>query len=74
MAKKKKLFELEEGWYSIKDLRKGEFVTRGPGARKVYRVGNYDRRAKAYEMDHVDDISMQSLVRGSTKVWAGFTY
>lgn len=71
MAKKE---AIHEGWYSIKDLRKGEFVTRGPGAKKVYRVGKYDRQAKAYEMDHVDDISMQSLVRGSTKVWAGFTY
>lgn len=73
MAKYKK-FELDEGWYNVRELSKGEFVKRGPGASKIYIVGNYDRQAKAYELDHADDISKQSLVRGSTKVWAGFNY
>lgn len=72
--KKHRKFQLEEGWYSIQELPKGEFIKRGPYTKKVYRVGKYDRHAKAYEMDHMDDISMQSLVRGNTKVWAGFTY
>jgi len=74
MAKKEEYIETHEGWYSIKELPKGTFVKRSEFAKKIYIVGNYDRMAKAYEMDHVDDISMQSLVRGSTKVWAGFTY
>jgi hypothetical protein len=74
MGKKYKKFELYEGWYRVDELSKGELVKRSPAAKKVYIVGNYDRQAKAYELDHYDDISMQSLVRGSTKVYAGFTY
>lgn len=63
-----------EGWYSVKSLPKGELVKRSPTAKKVYVKGNYDRMAKAYELDDYDDISRQALVRGTTKVWAGFTY
>jgi hypothetical protein len=74
MSRKYKKFELQEGWYRIDELMKGEIVKRGPGSKKMYIVGNYDRQVKAYEMDHADDISIQSLVRGSTKVWAGFEY
>lgn len=72
--KSTKKFELPEGWYRIDELQKGEYVKRGPSGSKVYIVGIYDRQAKAYEMHHVDNISMMSLVRGSTKVWAGFEY
>lgn len=75
MAKKyKKDSIVYEGWYKVEELPKGEFVKRGPGGTKIYRVGQYVREAKAYALDHEDDISKWSLVRGSTRVWAGFTY
>lgn len=71
---KRRKFITSEGWYCIDEIPKGEFVKRGPKAEKVYIKGNYDRQAKMYEMNHMDDVSLQSLVIGSTKVWAGFTY
>ena len=72
MAKRK--FELYEGWYRVDALPVGELVKRSPASKKVYVRKNYDRLAKAYELDDYDDISRQILVRGSTKVWAGFTF
>ena len=65
---------IHEGWYRVDEISKGEFVKRGPGATKIYRRGDYIREAKAYALNHEDDISKWSLVRGSTKVWAGFYY
>jgi hypothetical protein len=66
--------ERHEGWYRVDKLLKGEFVKRSQFGKKVYRRGEYIREAKAYALDHEDDISKWSLVRGSTKVWAGFVY
>ena len=63
-----------EGWYAVKDLPKGEFVKRSQFGKKIYRRGEYIREAKAFALHHEDDISRWSLVRGSTKVWAGFRY
>lgn len=71
MAKYKK-FKIEQGWYRVKELSKGEFVKKSPYGKKIYIVGNYNRLEKMYEMNHADDISMQSLVNGNKKVWAGF--
>lgn len=72
MVKRKDI--VYEGWYRVDELPKGEFVKRGPGSKKIYKRGDYIREAKAYALNHEDDISKWSLIRGSTKVWAGFTY
>lgn len=66
--------ELYEGWYRLKDLRKGEFVKKTPGSKKVYRKGEYDRTYKAFRLNDQDDINRDVLVKGNAEVWVGFTY
>lgn len=66
--------ELNEGWYRLKDLPKGEFIKKTPGSKKVYRKGKYDRTYKVFRLDDMDDISRDVLVKGSAEVWAGFSY
>lgn len=71
---KHKLFQMEEGWYALRELPKGEFVKRSKTAKKVYRKGNYDKSTRCYELDDIDDISSYVLVKAGALVWAGFTY
>jgi hypothetical protein len=73
MAKHKR-FVTREGWYRVDTLPLNELVKRGPTAIKIYKLVGYDRQVKAYMLDHIDDISRQSYIRGSTQVWAGFEY
>lgn len=58
----------------IKDVKKGDFVKRKPGAEKVYRRGEYDREAKKYALGDWDDISREILLKGDTLVYIGFDF
>jgi hypothetical protein len=71
MSKYKK-FEMEEGYYKLKDLPKGEMIRKSPTSSKVYIKGDYDRGAKAFWLDDYSDISRGVLVKGNVKVYAGF--
>lgn len=65
---------IREGWYAVRELPKGEFVKKTPGAKKVYRKGAYDRASRKYELDDMSDISSYALVKAGALVWAGFDY
>lgn len=75
MAKRKyKKFEMEEGYYRLDELPKGEFIKRKAAAHRVYIKGEYDRGSKRYYVTDAEDINNYMLVAGSTKVFAGFSY
>ena len=63
-----------EGFYLLKNLRKGELFKRKMGARKVYVKGGYDRGSKTYSVYDYNDINSEMFAKGTLKVWAGFTY
>jgi len=73
MARYKK-FMMPEGYYKLKDLPKGEFIKRKPGAKKVYIKGEYDRGSKTYSIYDADDINSEMFAKGTTRVYAGFNY
>jgi hypothetical protein len=66
------------GTYTVKQLPRGEFVSRtkadGSAYNKVYVIAGYDRSEKKYQLDDVEDISRCVYVSGTAKVIAGFTY
>ena len=65
---------LPEGFYKLKDLRVGEFFKKSPAARKVYVRGHYERSDKRYYFSDTEDMNREGSAKGSTKVFAGFTY
>jgi hypothetical protein len=73
MAKYKK-FGIPEGYYTLKDLSKGEFIKRKATAHKVYIKGDYDKASKTYSVCDAEDVNNNTFVKGSTRVYAGFTY
>lgn len=62
----------------LKDCEKGEFLhlldKKGIPHKKVYQRGEYDRSARRYRIDDVDDISRDRLIAGERLVYIGFTY
>ena len=62
----------------LKDVKKGEFFTRkpleNPKETQVLIRGEYDRAAKKYEAIHFSDVWFCTYLKGTTKVYVGFTY
>jgi hypothetical protein len=66
--------ELNEGWYRLGDLPKGEFIKRKETSHKVYIKGHYDRASKTYSVYDAEDVNNEMFVNRDTRVYAGFTY
>ena len=58
----------------LKDVKKGDYFRRKPDAKTVYIRGQYDRTEKDYSCIDDMDINREIFLKGSTKVWVGFTY
>ena len=65
---------IPEGFYKLKDLRPGEFFKKSPTARTVYVRGHYERTDKRYYFSDAEDMNREGSAKGSTRVYAGFTY
>jgi hypothetical protein len=65
---------LPEGFYKLKDLPPGEYFKKSPTARTVYVRGHYDRTDKRYYFSDAEDMNREGSAKGSTVVFAGFTY
>jgi hypothetical protein len=63
-----------EGFYVLRNLRKGELFKRKMNARKVYVKGHYDRASKTFSVYDYEDVNSEMFAKGSLKVWAGFSY
>lgn len=61
-----------EGYYTIKSLPIGEYFQRKATSKKVYIRGRYN--GKTYDCFSVDDMNQIYSVKGTLKVYAGFTY
>lgn len=58
----------------IKDVKKGDYFRRKPDAKTTYIRGQYDRTEKDYSCIDDMDMNREIFLKGSTKVWVGFTY
>ena len=62
----------------LKDLKKGEFFTRkpleNPKETQVLIRGEYDRAAKKYEITRFSDFCDTAYLKGTAKVYTGFTF
>ena len=58
----------------IKDVKKGDYFRRKPDAKTTYIRGQYDRTEKDYSCIDDMDINREIFLKGTTKVWVGFTY
>lgn len=64
----------------LKDVKKGEFIRRKPDAKTTYIRGEYVRliwmTGVNYRYSCIDDmdINREIFLKGTTKVWVGFTY
>ena len=63
-----------EGFYSIKELKIGEFFKLKEDSQRVYIRYEYDRSEKKYCCTAFDDISEWRMFKGDKKVFAGFTF
>ena len=58
----------------LKDVKKGEFIRRKADSKVTYIKGDYDRTNKDYSCINFDDINKELFIKGTTKVWIGFTF
>tara|TARA_R110000824_G_scaffold4128_5_gene19617 strand:- start:22 stop:228 length:207 start_codon:yes stop_codon:yes gene_type:complete len=63
----------------IKDVKKGEFIRRKPDAKTSFIRGEYVRdagwnREGRYFCSPDHDMNRGIYLKGTTKVWVGFTY
>lgn len=58
----------------VKELKRGEFLKLSLNANEVWYREEYDREYKEYWISSMDDISKGKLIKGSRKVYVGFTY
>ena len=58
----------------VKELKRGEFLKLSLNANQVWYREEYDREYKEYWISSMDDISKGKLIKGSRKVYVGFTY
>lgn len=63
-----------EGFYSVKELKNGEFFKLKEDSKRVYIRGEYDRSEKKYSCIAFDDICMERMFKGDKKVFVGFTF
>lgn len=65
---------IEEKFYALKDLPKGEVFKLKPDAKRVYVRDEYDRSDKKYCCYAWDDVNYFRLIDGKKQVFAGFTF
>ena len=62
----------------LKDVKKGEFFTRkpieNPKETQVLIKGKYDRSTGMYEAIHFSDVWFCVFLKGTAKVYTGFTF
>ena len=62
----------------LKDLKKGEFFTKKPieepTEKQVFIGGEYDRSEKKYEISRFSDFCDTAFLKGTAKVYTGFTF
>ena len=59
----------------LKDVKKGEFIRRKPDAKTTYIRGNYVRYEGWNRYSLLEWFgSKEIFLKGSTKVWVGFTF
>ena len=66
--------EMEE--VQLKDVPKGEYIRRTPDTSKTYIKGEYvrDEGLNKYECTNFMDTSNAMYLKGTTKVYTGFTF
>ena len=58
----------------LKDVKKGEFIRRKPDAKTTFIRGQYNRSMKDYSCTDFMDTNREIFLKGTTKVWIGFTF
>ena len=62
----------------LKDLKKGEFFTKKPieepTEKQVFIRGEYDRGERKYEISRFSDFCDTTYLKGTAKVYTGFTF
>ncbi|MGB1428766.1 MAG: hypothetical protein ACPG62_10735 [Cycloclasticus sp.] len=58
----------------LRKTKKGEYIKREKGAKKVYRRGEYDRSLKKIACSDEDDIYRSIYLKPDTYVWIDFCY
>ena len=62
----------------LKDLKKGEFFTKKPieepKETQVFIRGEYDRGERKYEISRFSDFCDIAFLKGTAKVYVGFTF
>lgn len=63
----------------VKDLKKGEYFTLNdhgeyPDEKNVYVRGDYDRSDRKYEIHKFSDYWNTRFIKGTKKVYVGFTF
>ncbi len=62
-------------WAPVRDLPRGEYIKLSDKpAAKVWKLGAYDRSARAYWATDCGDLSHGKLLKGARLVVVGFTY
>jgi len=59
----------------LKDVKKGEYIRLTRPAKTTYIRGDYVRDGlNKYSVINFDDMNKERFLKGSTKVWVGFTF
>ena len=62
----------------LKDVKKGEFFTKKPieepKETQVFIRGEYDRGERKYEITRFSDFCDTAFLKGTAKVYTGFTF
>ena len=59
----------------LKDVKKGEYIRLTRPAKMTYIRGDYVRDGlNKYSVINFDDMNKERFLKGSTKVWVGFTF
>ena len=62
----------------LKDVKKGEFFTKKtieePKETQVFIRGEYDRGERKYEISRFSDFCNTAYLKGTAKVYTGFTF
>ena len=69
-----KRFEDYQEERQLRDVKIGDYFRRKPDSKTVYIRGQYDRTEKDYSCINDMDMSKEIFLKGTTKVWVGFTY
>jgi ribosomal protein L31E len=64
----------QETIIELKHTSPGEFIKRKNTSTKMYIRGHYDRATKTYSLIDWEDINREIFLKGTTKVFVGFTF